>query len=407
MRGLAEMLALGLVYFASAWLGLTQATLAGAASPVWPATGVSLAGLYLLGLSRWPGLFVGAFLSALWFGSVSPAAALAMGVGNTLEAVLGVLLLRRLGFSPSLTRIQDVLALTGAAAACTLASVLPGALSLVLSGVVQTWGGTALTAWVWWLGNAMGALVMGSAVMLLAQPSPEPRWREALGLAALTLGVGVWSFSRGHQGSPLAFAQVFLLFPLGVWAALRFGARGAALSTLLIAVVSIWGTVAGHGPFASLRDGRTVDLPELQLFLAVIALTGLLLAAARAERGEACAQLELLASAMRSVREGVLISELRPDEGPRLVYANESFRRMVGWTEEELVGRSPRELCGGEVEPEAHRRLETALREAGFFRGEVVLAHKDGSRVHCELQLFPVRNAGGQVAHFVATHRDI
>ena len=127
------MLVLAVVYFATAWLGLTQATVAGAASPVWPATGVSLAGLYLLGVSRWPAIFVAALGAILSFGSVPPGAAVAMGVGNTLEAVLGVLLLRRLGFSPTLARTQDVLALTTAAAACTLTSVLTGTMSLALS----------------------------------------------------------------------------------------------------------------------------------------------------------------------------------------------------------------------------------------------------------------------------------
>ncbi|HYO66645.1 MAG TPA: MASE1 domain-containing protein, partial [Archangium sp.] len=115
------MLALGVVYLAACWLGLTQATSANAASPVWPATGVSLAGLLLLGVSRWPAVFVGACISILGFGSADPSVAtLAMAVGNTLEAVLGVWMLRRLGFSPSLSRTQDVLAFTATAATCTL-----------------------------------------------------------------------------------------------------------------------------------------------------------------------------------------------------------------------------------------------------------------------------------------------
>ncbi|MFY0571875.1 MASE1 domain-containing protein [Archangium lansingense] len=406
MRGIAEMLALAVVYLASCWLGLTQATIASAASPVWPATGVSLAGLVLLGVSRWPVIFVAACTSILWFGSVPPAATLAMGVGNTLEAVLGALLLRRLGFSPSLSRTQDVLALTTTAATCTLVSALVGSLSLVLTGKVA-WTGIGLTAWVWWLGNAMGALVVGPVLLLLSRPRPEPRWREALLLAVITVGVALWAFSGGNRGSPLAYAQVFLLFPLGVWAALRFGSRGAAFSTLFIAVASIWGTVAGHGAFISREDGRTVDLLELQLFLAIIAFTGLQLAAARAERKSASAQLELLATAVRSVHEGVLICELRPGEELQLVYANESFRAMVGCSHQELARRAPRELCGTGIEPEVQQRLEEALLVRDFFRGEVVLAHKDGSRVHSEVQLSPVRNAEGQVLYFVATYRDM
>jgi PAS domain S-box-containing protein len=302
------MLALAVVYFVTARLGLTQATFANAASPVWPATGVALAGLYLLGISRWPGVFVAACAVFLASGSMPPVAALALGVGNTLEAVLGALLLRRLDFSPTLSRPQDVLALTTAAATCTLARVLTGALGLLLTGKAS-WEGLGPMAWEGGLGNALGALVVGSVT--------------------------------------------------------------------------------------------------------IVAFTGLVLAVARAGRDkassqwEASSQLELLATAVRSVREGVLISEVRPGEGPRLVFANESFRDMVGRSQEELVGRAPQELCGGGMEPEVYQRLGVALRENGFFRGEVVLAHKDGSRVYSEMQLSPVRNAEGQMAYFVATHRDI
>ncbi|KFA87435.1 MASE1 domain-containing protein [Archangium violaceum] len=406
MRGITEMLTLGSVYLAACWLGLTQATIANAASPVWPATGVSLAGLLLLGVSRWPAVFVGSLLSILWFGSGAPlAATLAMAVGNTLEAVLGTLLLRRLGFSPSLSRTQDVLAFTATVVSCPLVSALMGALSLGLTGGVP-WEGFFLTAWVWWLGNVMGALVVAPVLLLLSRPRPEPRRREALLLAGFTLVVALWSFSGSHRGTPLAYAQVFLFFPLGVWAALRFGSQGAALSTLFIAATSIWGTLLGHGAF-SRADGRTVDLLELQFFLAIIAFTGLLLAASRAERRSARAQLELLATAVRSVQEGVLICELRPGEELQLVYANESFRAMVGCSHQELAGREPRELCGTGVEPEVQQRLEEALRVRDFFRGEVVLAHKDGSRVFSEVQLSPVRNAEGQVLYFVATYRDM
>jgi len=399
------MLLLALAYFGAARAGLLLATIADAVSPVWPATGVSLAGLYLLGVSRWPGIFVAAFAANLVFPSRPVAVDLAMATGNTLEAVLGVLLLRRLGFSPSLARLQDVMAFTAVAVLCTLASVAGGTLGLVLSEQVA-WSSAGTTAWVWWLGNSMGALVVGSAVLVLSRARPEPRWLEALVLAALTLVVGMWAF-RAHPGVrlPLSYAQVFLLFPLGVWAALRFGPQGAVLSTLLVTVLSLWGTAASHGPFGD--QGRTLDLLELQLFLATVSLTGLLLAASRAERRTAGAQLELLATAVRSVHEGVVISEMRPGVGPVVVFANESFREMTGWSHEELAGRSPREFCADDLDPETAQRMETALRTGDFARGEVVLLHKDGTRVQNELLLSPVRDADGRVTHFVCTHRDI
>jgi PAS domain S-box-containing protein len=404
MRVLAEMIALAAVYLVFAWLGLSKATIVDVVSPVWPATGVALAGLFLLGVSRWPAIFVAAFLANLLFASMPPAVALLMGTGNALEAVVGALLLRRLGFSSLLARMQDVLVFTAVAALCPLLSVSLGSLGVVLSGKVS--GGMGLAAWVWWLGDAMGALVVGSAVLVLARPHPEPRWREALGLAALTVGVCLWSF-RGDAVGPLAYAQVFLLFPLGVWAALRFGVQGAVFSILLTASLSIWGTGSGHGPFYSKTDGPTVDLLELQLFLAVISFTGLLLAAARAERGKVHAQLELLATAVSSVREGVIIHQLLPDGSLRVVYVNESFRDMVGWGQEELLGRSPLGLLVGGLETEAHQLLAKAVRTGDFFRGEVTLAHREGACVQSEVLVSPVRDARGQVTYFVATHRDV
>ena len=96
-----------------------------------------------------------------------------MAAGNTLEAVLGALLLQAPRFLPPRSRAtQDVLALTAAAATCTLVSALTGALSLVWTGQVA-WGGFALHhAWVWWLGNAMGALVVAPVLLLLSRPRP-------------------------------------------------------------------------------------------------------------------------------------------------------------------------------------------------------------------------------------------
>src|SRR6218665_2383355 len=337
--------------------------------------------------------------------SRSPAAALAIAVGNTLEAVLGVWLLRRLGFSPELARIQDVLVLTFTAATGALASVLAGVLGLMLSGGVS-WDSVALTAWGWWLGNALGMLVVGSALMWCSQHRPEPRGREALVLTLLTLGIFLGPLFSGRWTPVRVSAQVLLLLPMGAWAVWRFGSRTAAYCFLLLVGVFLWSGISGPASvLASAMAAGGVLKPRL--FLVIVAFTGLLLMAARAERGMSSTHLEVLTTALRGVQEGVLVCEQFPNEAPRLVYGNASFLEMGGWRREDLLGRSPLSLWGDALEPDVHQRLEDAVRSRRPFQGEVAMAHQDGSRVYNEMHLSFVRAAGSRGTFLVPTHRAI
>jgi len=123
-------------------------------APVWPPSGIALAAVLLFGYrAAAPGVFLGAFL----FNALTPVplwVSLAMGVGNTLEAVAGAWLLRRAGFRREIDRVRDVLALAGLAAlVSTAVSASAGVGSLWLGGIVS--GGDVPAAWaVWWLGDA-------------------------------------------------------------------------------------------------------------------------------------------------------------------------------------------------------------------------------------------------------------
>jgi PAS domain S-box-containing protein len=402
VRGLLTVLALAGVYLAVARVGMTFSVIREGVSPVWPASGLALAALLVLGVSRWPGIFLGTFLVCTLVGA-PPAVSLGMAMGNSLEAVLGALLLRRLGFSASLERVQDVVALiVGPALACSVVSALAGSASLVLFGGLP-WAALPRVAGVWWGADAMGIIVVTPALLLLRQWRPLERRLEAVALALWTFLVCIEVFRSGRVSSSISYVEAFLFFPLAVWAALRFGTRGAAFTTLLLTALSIWGTMQGRGPFASEPLPRALLL--VQLFIGINAVTGLLLAAVSAGRREAVRQLELLATAVRGLSEGVVISEVRP-EGPRVVFANEAFCTLVGRPLAELVGRSPHEQAG-ELDPETRQRLEAALRTSGPFRGQVMMTHPDGTRVHSELQISPVRDAGGAVTHLVSIHRDV
>src|SRR5215471_13551671 len=93
---------LAAVYFGAAKLGLSKAFVAEQVTAVWPPTGIALAALLLFGYRAWPGITLGAFVANAT--TTAPlATALGISLGNTLEALAGAWLLRRLvQFDPAL-----------------------------------------------------------------------------------------------------------------------------------------------------------------------------------------------------------------------------------------------------------------------------------------------------------------
>src|SRR5205807_2088571 len=143
------------------------------------------------GYRMWPAIALGAFLANITtagpLGSV-----LGIATGNTLEALVGVYLLRRVAeFRPSLERVRDVAALVVyAGMASTAIAATIGVTSLWGAGLVEH--GQALSTWrVWWLGDLGGDVVVAPALLIFAlRPQLERRpwmWAEAAGLAVLVV----------------------------------------------------------------------------------------------------------------------------------------------------------------------------------------------------------------------------
>ena len=176
---IARVAILTIVYFGAAKLGLSLAVMHANVSLVWPPTGIALAALLLFGSRLWPGVALGAFLVNVST-AVSLATAGGIAVGNTLEAVVGASLLRRVvRFRNSLGRLQDVLGLAILAAMLsTTVSATIGVASLCLGGAAP-WALSGSLWWQWWLGDAMGGLVV-APVLLTWGTAPRPGWAPRL-----------------------------------------------------------------------------------------------------------------------------------------------------------------------------------------------------------------------------------
>jgi integral membrane sensor domain MASE1 len=280
--GGAQILVVAIAYYLAAKLGLRLAVVGEQVTPLWPPTGIALASLLLRGIGCWPGIAVGAFLANVTMGPSLPAV-VAITAGNTLAPVCACLLLTRAGFRVDLKRLRDVLALIALAAfASTLISATVGSATLVVGGGVPA--GDFWSTWsVWWTGDAMGVLVVAPVVFIVATGrrswrAPPARWLEAVTLlvggTALALAV-TWSSAN----------LLFLIFPMLIWAAVRFQHAGAVPCNLIVSVTVVLAAAAGRGPFAGLELLPTMI--TLQLFNGTATLTALVLAAITTERNEA------------------------------------------------------------------------------------------------------------------------
>jgi len=315
-------------YFVTARLGLLMDAVAGFATLVWPPTGIALFALLVFGGWLWPGVFAGALLVNLAAGA-TPAVALGIACGNTLEAACGAWLLKRLGFVGTLARIDGAIALifVGAVASTAVSAVI-GVGSLWLGGVVAG-PGVARTLRAWWIGDMLGDLVVAPLLFVWwLRPPFRPRplvELEAALLVCATAAFGLLVFGNLYGAEMGLLRQAYMLFPLLIWAALRFGQYGAVTSMFLVSTIAVAGTAMGFGPFGGkhLAD----SLLGLQTFMGVAAATVLVLGAAIAERNRAVdARDEFLSIASHELRtpltalslhlQGLIRRMQRAGEGP-------------------------------------------------------------------------------------------
>ena len=161
-------------------------------------------------------------------------------------------------------------------------------------------------------------------VLILWAMNPRIRWNRSrwleallLCLAALLVALAVFGglFFTSTQHYPLEF----LILPIVVWAAFRFGQREAATLALGLSEIAIWGTLADFGPFS--RGSPQEALLLLQAFMGIIALTGLGIAAVVAERQHAKAAAERAAErTLRLQKVTAALSEARtPDQVAQVI----------------------------------------------------------------------------------------
>jgi signal transduction histidine kinase/CheY-like chemotaxis protein len=304
------LVAIGVIYFALAKGGLALAFIHPSATPIWPPTGVALAAVLLWGYRTWPAIFAAAMIAnATTAGSV--ATAIAIATGNSLEAVVGAYLINR--WSRGCNTFSTPNSVAKFALICfviaTPISASIGLTSLATAGYIE-WTNFA-NVWVtWWLGDVAGALVIAPVIVLWASSHHHAFKRneflETVGVLATAAAVGLIAFSPLIEQTPSRDPLGFLAILPMLWAALRRGPRDTATVAVVLAGITIWGTLTGGGPFTT--PDLNVSFLLVLMFLISITVPSLLLSAdvevrKKAEESLRRAQIELERKVAERTRE--------------------------------------------------------------------------------------------------------
>jgi PAS domain S-box-containing protein len=326
------------VYFAAGRFGLSLAFVHASATPVWPPTGLALAALLLWGYRLWPAVFAGALLVNL---ATQPSwAALGIATGNTLEALCGAWLVSRFANGANVfQRPRDIFKyVVLAALLSTAVSATLGVTSLCLSGSApwSNYQGIWLT---WWLGDLVSNLTVAPFLVIWMQgrlpPFDRRRMIEAgmlfLLLCVVALIVFFGRLAFGIENLPLAY----LMIPVLVWAAFRFGRRGAMTMALIVSGMALSATLKGSGPFALGEANQS--LLVLQGFIGTISLSSLVLAAVVRESHKAHDALRETESRFRLLADNApVLIWVNNEQGCQFV--NKAYQEFFGVPESRLLG---------------------------------------------------------------------
>ncbi|MEV8017938.1 MASE1 domain-containing protein [Streptomyces sp. NPDC086554] len=335
-------LAVAACYYVAGRLGLLgRLTVEGViVTPIWPPTGFAVAALLVYGLSVWPGIAIGSLLVIASL-TTPQLTALVTVAGNTIAPLCAYLMLRGVGFRVGISRVRDGIALVflGGLGAMLISATAGVGPQLVTGGLGT---GQFWFVWLaWWVGDAMGVLLVTPILLVLAGaagPLRLRRWKEMLCLGLAAMIVVPWAVLG-------ELSLLFLVFPLLIWAALRFQLAGSMLCALFASVLTTFEANRQQGAFLHLSAIEVMT--KLQAFNGAAALTALLLSSMVAEQRATRRSVESACRELAEVLEHLAAGESPPELSDRHTDGLQHVQRSVVAGPEGPVRPPPRSDPGG------------------------------------------------------------
>ncbi len=242
-------------YFFSARIDLKLIHLQNGNGIVWVPAGIALAAILLKGNGIVPVIFMASLL--VEFTSGQPVlTAMAIAAGNAAEGLLGGYLVNRFaGGAKAFSSPANVLRFSVlAGAVATLASATVGT-TVTSVPLVSSQAEVLATLTAWWVGHALGVLVVTPFLVLLLDGAHHPlHFSELAEIAALLVGLSVVcviSFGPPGVFTDRVDTPLFLCVPFLVWVGIRFCPLEAAGACLVLCGFATWGSLHGYGPFVN------------------------------------------------------------------------------------------------------------------------------------------------------------
>src|SRR6266446_5075893 len=372
-------------YYLGAKIGFALTFRPHPVSVLWPPNSILLAALLLTPVRIWWAILLAAFtahLAAQLQSNVPPTMILCWFISNSCEALIGAGCVRYLIDRPvRFDRLRNV------GIFCFFAAFLGPFLSSFLDAafvVINHWGQDSYWQ-VWRIRFTSNVLTALTLVPFIVSWSAEgiawlgkirrSRFLEAGLLLLGLLSVNTIAF---YKFAPTAdSALLYLPLPFLIWAAVRFGSRGASAAICTVGFLAIWSAGHGYGPFST-RSAEENAL-SIQMFLIVMSVPLLFLASVIEERGKG-------EMTLRGREERMSLAA----ESANLAFWTINFERKESWMSDKgraIFNFAPdealsRELFLSRVHPEDRVAVDEAIERARAssetFEFEYRLLRPDG-----------------------------
>lgn len=162
---------------------------------------------------------------------------------------------------------------------------------------------------------------------------------------------------------------------------------------------------------AASESAQTIMLNNLKGVTFVVVTTGLLYWVLEREfsrREAAEGELRMIRRAVENLEEGVIVTDNQIEQpGPRIEYVNSAMERITGFSEEELIGQTPRIFQGPETDHDALARVRAALLAGEPVSASTTNYRKDGTPYIVDWDISPVPDEQGRIRNWVAVIRDV
>lgn len=385
-------------YYVTGMLGLQVPYVGSHITLIWLPTGIAVAALMRWGYGNLAAIFVAAFLVNYSVGSSFTLSA-QIASGNTLGPLVAAALMQHFKFKNALDRPNDIFLLVTSAAAGMIISATGGVLALLMNGLLSE--GELLKAWmIWWLGDTVGVLLVLPMLLNISKDELRQLWAQRVQFIVCFVIVAllewyIFQYLKEPAGQFMLLS--FVLLPMVIWAAMRYGITGASLVVLGLSLVAVWATAHERGLFYHADMHQSIF--SLWIFMATMVVVALMITTLQARHLLSERALRESESKLRGMINGALDAIVSIDRQGFIVEFNPAAEYIFGRSRESVLGRKLADVIIPPAMREAHIAGHAHFIKSGekrIFdkRLELTAMRADGTEFPVELTLTSLHDQG-------------